>query len=147
MSVPAYDFLSPRRIVFGRGRRNELGKLAATLGRRAWIICGSRTLEHSGTLDALRENLAEAGVTAEHLVTIRREPEVTDVDQAVSVLRQAAGSSLQATSASRGVLVIAVGGGAAIDLAKAVAALAPQAEPGSVLEYLEGVGTGRTIDA
>ena len=30
-----YDFLAPQRIVFGWGRREEVGPLAATLGRRA----------------------------------------------------------------------------------------------------------------
>lgn len=138
MNVPAYDFLTPRKIVFGWGKRAELGRLAASLGRRAWIVSGSRTLECNGTLDQLREYLTDAGVAAEHLLTISREPEVADVDHAVAGLRGHVGA---------GDMVIAVGGGAAIDLAKAVAALAPQSEPGSVLEYLEGVGTGRTINA
>lgn len=148
MSVPDYDFLAPRKIVFGWGQRRQLGRLAAPLGRRAWIVSGSRTLENQGTLADLQQRLAEEGVAAEHLLTISREPEVADVDRAVTALRDAAGSSLQAShDVSPGELVIAIGGGAAIDLAKAVAALAPQAESASVLEYLEGVGTGRTIQA
>ena len=138
MNVPAYDFLAPRKIVFGWGKRAELGRLAASLGRRAWIVCGSRTLERNGTLDQLRRYLTDAGVAAEQLLTISREPEVLDVDHAVAGLRGHVGA---------GDVVIAIGGGAAIDLAKAVAAIASQPEPGSVMEYLEGVGTGRTISA
>ena len=147
MNLPAYDFLAPRKIVFGWGKRAELGSLAAALGRRAWIVCGSRTLQRNGTLHQLQQHLAAAGVAAQHLLTISREPEVADVDQAVAALRDAADLETIKAGAPTGDVVIAVGGGAAIDLAKAVAALAPQPEPGSVLEYLEGVGTGRTIAA
>jgi alcohol dehydrogenase class IV len=42
-------------------------------------------------------------------------------------------------------LVIGIGGGAAVDTAKAVAAMAPRME--SVELYLEGVGDGRVLDA
>ena len=83
-----YDFLAPRRIVFGWGKRRALGALAATLGNRAWIVCGSRTLQHNGTLDELQQSLVASDLTVEHLVTLGREPEVTDVDEAVTRLRQ-----------------------------------------------------------
>ena len=43
-----YDLTLPRRVVFGWGRREELGTLAATLGRRAFLVTGSRTLEQRG---------------------------------------------------------------------------------------------------
>ena len=39
-----YDFVAPGRIAFGWGRRRQLGALARSLGRRATIVCGSRTL-------------------------------------------------------------------------------------------------------
>ena len=45
-----YDFLSPQRIVFGWGRRREVGALARSLGQRVFVIPGSRTLEKSGTI-------------------------------------------------------------------------------------------------
>jgi len=48
-----YDFLAPGRIVFGWGRFGEAGRLAAGLGRRAFIVCGSRSLARSGTLARL----------------------------------------------------------------------------------------------
>lgn len=147
MNIPAYDFLAPRKIVFGWGKRAELGSLAAALGRRAWIVSGSRTLEHNGTLNELQQNLAAAGVEAQHLLTIHREPEVEDVDKSVAALRERAKQGADQAGATTGDVVIAVGGGTAIDLAKALAAFVPQPEPGSVLEYLEGVGTGRTIEA
>ena len=33
----AYDFLSPQKIVFGWGRRREVGVLGRSLGRRAFL--------------------------------------------------------------------------------------------------------------
>jgi hypothetical protein len=49
-SIPPleYDFFAPPSIVFGWGRRRELGTLAAKLGRRAFVVSGSRTLENNG---------------------------------------------------------------------------------------------------
>ena len=43
-----YDFFAPPRIVFGWGRRTEIGSIAASLGRRAFLVLGSRTLETNG---------------------------------------------------------------------------------------------------
>ncbi|MGC3967073.1 MAG: iron-containing alcohol dehydrogenase [Pirellulales bacterium] len=61
------------------------------------------------------------------------EPLTSDVDAAVAKLKGSfAGDEL----------MIAVGGGSAIDLAKAVAVLGPQTEAAPVRDYLEGVGRG-----
>jgi alcohol dehydrogenase class IV len=133
-----YDFLSPQRIVFGWGRRREAGALARGLGRRALIVTGSRTLERRGVLAEIEALLRGAGVEPVRLAPVSREPEIGDVDDAVARAR-----GLGVTGDD---LVIGLGGGSALDLAKAVAALVTQVEPASVVEYLEGVGTGRTIE-
>ena len=52
-----YDFLSPPKIAFGWGRRREVGALAATLGRRALLVEGSRTLRQSGAIDEIIASL------------------------------------------------------------------------------------------
>jgi alcohol dehydrogenase class IV len=130
-----YDFLSPPRIVFGWGRRRELGPLAATLGRRAFAVIGSRTLLHNGTWDALAASLRQAGVEPIHAATIGREPEIADVDRLAASLR----------TGGAGALVLAIGGGSAIDLAKAAAALATNCHGASVRDFLEGIGRGLTV--
>ncbi len=133
-----YDFLAPRQIVFGWGQRTQAGALAATLGRRAWVVCGSRSLSASGLLDPIYDSLTAAGVKHAHLANISREPLVDDVNQALAKLNR--------SPAIAGDFVLAIGGGSAIDLAKAVAALATQPQPSVVQDYLEGVGRGLTID-
>jgi alcohol dehydrogenase class IV len=129
-----YDFLSPPKIAFGWGRRREAGSLAATLGRRALLIEGSRTLRQSGAIDEIVATLTAAGVETVAAAAVSHEPEVQDVDGAVALLRE--------LHAGGGDFVLAVGGGSAIDLAKAAAALLTNDASPSVRDYLEGVGRG-----
>ncbi len=133
-----YDLLLPQRIVFGWGRRTELPTLAAELGRRAWLVAGSRTLERNGTLARLQQSLHEQGIAAEVVAQITHEPEVADVDTLVEQCRS--------RGVAEGDCFIAIGGGSAIDLAKAASALLTQGERASVRDYLEGVGRGWTIE-
>jgi alcohol dehydrogenase class IV len=139
MNVPElnYDFLAPRRIMFGWGRRREAGTAARALGQRAWLVIGSRQLAASGAIAELIDNLKDVGVEAFLLAEIHREPRVEDVDRAVAMLR--------AHGCRGDDLVLGIGGGSAIDLAKAVAALATNDAGASVKEYLEGVGSGLQI--
>ncbi len=133
-----YDFFAPNRIVFGWGRRAEIGAIARSLGTRAFVVGGSRTLDRNGVMDELCRWMQSAGVTVERLVTQAREPEVADVDATVARLREA--------NVRDGDLVVAIGGGSAIDLAKAVAALATNTHGESVRDFLEGVGRGLKIE-
>jgi alcohol dehydrogenase class IV len=136
-STIAYDFIAPRQIVFGWGRRREVGTLARSLGRRAFLIAGSRTLAARGTLDEIADAVRSEGVEPIHGDTISREPEVEDVDRVAAVVR---GHGVRP-----GDFLLAIGGGAAIDLAKAVAAMATTDQSPTVRDYLEGVGRGLQI--
>jgi alcohol dehydrogenase class IV len=129
-----YDFISPAKIAFGWGRREELGQLAGELGKRAFLVCGSRTLEASGEIDKLTKSLERVGVGVARLFDISHEPQVEDVDRCTDRLR--------AQEAGPGDLLLAVGGGSAIDLAKAAAAMATNRQSPTVTDYLEGVGRG-----
>jgi alcohol dehydrogenase class IV len=136
-TLAPFEFISPGRVVFGWGRRQEIGTLAAALGRRALLVCGSRHLRQQGVVAELRDRLGAAGVELIELADAEREPTIADVDQAVA---RAKSLPVQA-----GDVVLALGGGAALDLAKAVAGLAPQPSVASIRDYLEGIGTGCTM--
>ncbi|MFZ5962700.1 iron-containing alcohol dehydrogenase [Thalassococcus sp. BH17M4-6] len=120
----AFTLQTPRRIIFGRGVRTGAAEEVERLGRRVLLVRG-RSVAWADTLqDALRAR----GLAVE-VVFSGGEPEVSHL---VAALNQA-----RAFGAG---CVVAVGGGAALDLGKAVAALAPgQGDP---LDHLEVVGKG-----
>jgi len=132
-----YDFVSPQRIVFGWGRRREVGTLAGSVGRRAFLISGSRTLDEQGMLEEITKSLRAESIDPIPTGMISREPEIRDVDRVADQIR-----GLQIRP---GDFVLAVGGGAAIDLAKAVAAMATNPEGQTVKDYLENVGRNLKI--
>lgn len=136
-----YDFLAPAKIVFGWGTRRVVGELAGQLqlGQRAFLVTGSRTLERAGVYSQLCDDLGSAGIETLPLADITHEPEVVDVDEATAVLRQHAPGP--------GDFLVAIGGGSAIDLAKALAARATNTGGDSIRDYLEGVGRGLSLTA
>lgn len=134
-----YSFFAPQQVVFGWGRRTELGRLAAALGRRVFFVSGSRTLERAGVVAQLAESLVAAGLAVQQERAPHHEPEVTDVDRLTAAWR--------AAGAGPGDCVVALGGGSTIDLAKAAAALAANTHGDTVQDFLEGVGRGLQITA
>jgi alcohol dehydrogenase class IV len=133
-----FDFFANSRVVFGWGRRVEVGQFARTLGRRAFMVTGSTALERQGMIDEIAASLRQAGVEVFPLAAASREPEVTDVDRALAeLLKHDPGPSD---------LILAIGGGSAIDLAKAVSAMATNRHGSSIADFLEGVGKGLKIE-
>jgi len=131
VSVTDLTFRSAGEIVFGRGTLERIGTIAAGLGSHAMVVRGGRHLDASRTVDRLRRLLDDAGVqTTFH--TVRGEPDVETVDAAAAAAR-----------AARADLVVGIGGGSALDAAKAVAGLLTN--EGGALDYMEVVGAGRTI--
>jgi alcohol dehydrogenase class IV len=138
-----YDFAVPPLVRFGRGRIREVGEVAAFYGRVAWLVTGGRSFAASGAEALIAESLRRAGMASHHVAATHGEPTVDDVVAAVA--------SLPTERAE--VVVIAVGGGATIDLAKAVAALATNLSAeevrgdldAAVVDRLEGVGRNLPI--
>ena len=128
----SYDFLAPQRIVFGWGRRREVGKLGRTLGHRAFLICGLPPDAAGDVLNEIGGLLRAEGIEPVPVATLLHEPEVGDVDRVAAEVRE--------LHAGAGDFLLAVGGGAAIDLAKAVAAMSVNSESPTVKDYLENVG-------
>ncbi len=117
-----FVFATATRIVFGEGAVREAGAAARAMGRRALIVTGASGERARGLIAELQgESFAVAG-----------EPSVERVREGVASAR-AAGCDM----------VVAMGGGSAIDAGKAIAALL--ANPGDPLEYLEVIGQGRPL--
>jgi alcohol dehydrogenase class IV len=127
-----YDFLTPQKIIFGWGRRREVGMLGRALGRRAFLVSGLPDEIGRPFLNEIGESLHKEGIELVPAAAIFHEPEVDDVDRLSEQLRREKSGS--------GDFLLAVGGGAAIDLAKAAAAMAVEDQSTSVKDYLENVG-------
>lgn len=129
-----FEFVTAPRIVFGRGAVKKLPGLCAGYGEHFLIVTGGSSLKHSGALDALLAGMADTGVACTVYDGASGEPTPDIVDTAVELGR------------ADGVdAVLGIGGGSAMDTAKAAAGVIING--GSVRDYLEGVGTGAKITA
>lgn len=114
------------RIVFGQGVRSQLPALMATFGHRALIVTGASHFQQGPHWAEIRSGLDAAGLIWDSLA-VRGEPSPALVDEAVRSYRD---KSID--------MVVGIGGGSALDAAKAIAGLL---KPGnSVIDHLEGVG-------
>jgi alcohol dehydrogenase class IV len=125
MSV--FDFATATEIAFGRGRSAELGERLRAFGARALLVTGAHPERVLPILE--RSGAAELVVAR---VTVRSEPTTAEVERGVLLAREAGAE-----------VVVGIGGGSALDAAKAIAVLATN--PGEPLDYLEVVGRGRPL--
>jgi alcohol dehydrogenase class IV len=122
-----FEFATAGRIIFGAGTLQEIGTIARELGRHAFVVTG----RNPARVHSLFEQLRAAGIDST-AAPIAREPTTDDVAGAVNAARAAECD-----------FVIGIGGGAALDTAKAVAALLTNG--GDLLNYLEVVGRAQPL--
>ena len=116
--MPISEFRTPGKILFGVGALESLGKETRTLGRRAILVTGRRAMAQAGTTGRCLAILAAAGIETAVFDRVEPEPDVTTVDRCRETLRRHAAD-----------VVIGLGGGSAIDVAKVAAGLAREDEP------------------
>ncbi len=123
--VPVAPFSTARlpRIVFGDGAIGELPAQARAFGPRALVVTGQRSLRGLPVWQNLNAELAI------ETVIVADEPSPDLVDGTVA---QFHGSGID--------VVIGLGGGSALDAAKAIAGL--MLTGNSVMDHIEGVGRG-----
>jgi len=105
-----FTYHNPVKVIFGAGALSQAGTEAAKLGKQALVVSyndGSVT----GTLAKLRELLTAAGVAVQEFLEVVPNPPIEMVARGVEQAK-AFGADL----------VIGVGGGSAMDAAKAIAA-------------------------
>jgi alcohol dehydrogenase class IV len=125
----AFEFATAGRIVFGAGSRRDLGTILASLGRRVLVVGGSGSRHEAWLaplLDTLRMERVDCSISGEPSLDTVRAGAVLARDNSCDV-------------------VLGLGGGSALDAAKAIAAMATQ--PGDLLDYLEVIGRARPLDA
>ncbi len=126
--MPMFEFATAQRIIFGRGVFDQLAGLTAEYGRRVFLVAGQHALAPGGPVEQLT---AKAGALDLELTVqpVSGEPDAPTVNAAAE----------RAHSVNANV-VVGLGGGAALDTAKAVAGLLTNGGP--ILDYMEVVGKG-----
>lgn len=124
--IPQFAWHNPTRVVFGPGKSSTLGAVVNDLaGSEAlvFLATGRHSLRARGLLDKVVDSIGSSRVTLFDQVTPFPSPDL--VDDAVAACRSSGAE-----------IVVAVGGGSAMDLAKSVAILT--AHEGSSRDYAVG---------
>jgi len=122
-----FEFATATRIIFGPGTLKASLPEIASLGNRALIVTGSST----GRYDTILDRLSSEGI---HLLRfqVSGEPTTEIVEDGVQRARY-----------DRCDMVLAIGGGSAMDTGKAIAAMITNLDP--LTNYLEVIGKARPL--
>lgn len=105
-----FDFYSPARIVFGRDTQGQIGALLAPHARKVLLHYGGGSIKRSGLLDTVIASLKENGIEYVELGGVVPNPRLSLAHEGIKLCRE-----------ENVDLILAVGGGSAIDSAKAIA--------------------------
>jgi alcohol dehydrogenase class IV len=106
------DFLYnvPVKIVFGQGKLNETGNYVKQYGKKALIVTTGTFFKDNGLVGRLQKILKDSGVASEYFPEVDPNPLSTQVDNGVKFAKS-----------TKCDVFIGLGGGSAIDAAKAIA--------------------------
>ncbi|MEA3411425.1 MAG: iron-containing alcohol dehydrogenase [Pseudomonadota bacterium] len=129
--IGAFSIARLPRIEFGSGAFSKTAGIAARYGSRVLLVTGAGSFRDSPHRERLEKDLSDRGISWRY-VTFSGEPSPDTIDAAVA-------------DAVKDIdVVIGIGGGSALDAAKAIAGLLKVGA--SVMDYLEGVGPERQYE-
>lgn len=121
-----FGITAPARVLFGRGEAAKAPALIRAFGPRGVVVHGANPARATWLVEALAPGVLPLSCAGE--------PVLADLEAALALAR-----------AHRPNWVVSLGGGAALDLGKALAALTPT--PDGPMEHLEVVGKGLPLKA
>ena len=124
-----FDFNNPTRILFGSGKLNELGNQPMPGKKALLLMSGGKSAKVSGAYDRTLEQLRKAGVEVTEFAKVMENPVKEMVMEGAAFAKENGCD-----------FIVALGGGAVLDSAVAVAAMATN--PGDLWDYVNG-GTGK----
>jgi alcohol dehydrogenase class IV len=116
-------FQIPATIVTGAGASRTVGEHARRLGADRALLVTDPYMSQTGVAGAIQERLEEAGVATTVFDAVQPDPTDHNVEEGLSALRS-----------SDAQVVVAVGGGSALDAAKMISV--GDANPGPIREYM-----------
>lgn len=123
-----FEFLPTPRIIFGKGRFNEVGTTMKEFGKRVLVVASKSAMERAFEFRAF-EDLPD--IKSETFI-IKEEPTIEIIDYGVEKALN-----------FKAELILGLGGGSSIDASKAIAALITNG--GSAKDYMEVIGKGSMI--
>lgn len=115
-------FQSPRDILYGQDTVNLVGEKAIKFGKKVMIITGKHSSKKTGALDKVLDSLKKNNLDFVVFADIESDPSANTVRKGVEVARE------------NGIdIIIALGGGSALDASKAISMVASNG--GDVVEY------------
>jgi alcohol dehydrogenase len=118
-----FSFTGARKIVFGNGSFQQLPELIRELQAKRPLIVLDKQLAATGMKDQVAELLKKSGMDGQIFDKIDPEPKISLADEGAKLALKAKCD-----------LVVGIGGGSAMDVAKAIAVLA--ANKGKAIDYL-----------
>src|SRR4026209_2915795 len=109
-NVHQFDFHSTIRVVYGNGSLNQLGEIARQLGANHTLVVTDTGIRKAGHLERALQSLAANGIAAFVFSETKENPTSKDIDSAAMFARQH----------GRIDLIVGLGGGSAMDTAKAI---------------------------
>lgn len=127
---PSFTLRYPPQVRFGCGTLAGLGGQAAALGSSAVVVCGRTAMRKQGILGRALKGLAGAGIQAATFEEVEADPSLGTVARGVRRVQELGAD-----------VVVGLGGGSALDAAKAIACMSGQ--PHSVYTYFDGAEVER----
>lgn len=120
-----FDYHIPTKIIFGRGRLKELATEELPGSKALIVITNGQSMKRLGYLNQVTQYLKENGVDSVLFDKVLPNPTLAHVSEAAELARR-----------ENCDMVVGLGGGSAIDSAKAIALAA--ANPGNYWKYVKG---------
>ena len=105
-----FDFYSPTQLIFGKESENQIGELLKSHASKVLLHYGGGSIKKSGLFDRVVESLKKSGLSFLELGGVQPNPRLALVHEGIDLCKK---ENID--------LILAVGGGSAIDSAKAIA--------------------------
>lgn len=106
-----FTYQIPTEVFFGKGQISQLGSSITKYGNKVLLVYGGSSIKRSGLYDKIRNIFLEHAIKATELSGVEPNPRIETVRKGVELCRQ-----------NQVDVILAVGGGSAIDCAKVISA-------------------------
>lgn len=104
-----FNFYNGTEIIFGKGQENNVGQYAVKYGKKVLLHYGGGSIKRTGLYDRVVKSLSEQGMEIIELGGVKPNPRLSLVREGIEICKK-----------EKVDVILAVGGGSAIDSAKAI---------------------------